>query len=384
MSTSNLASSHPEESAKIKSEYKTEESSDSVPPSKRQKTGRNNGVRKCSDTKEGRKDNGSATKEISVILEPGDDATMTYRIMDRFRLYVHKTQFLSCLEGPSSSLASTAHHIQQKDQWSCGIRNLQMLLSAILPHLPASHTLFQHIPLRQIAAVPTRLHLLKALERAWNDGFDAKGAQHYDYTIAGKSGRSAHIGAIEVANIFWYFGLDATVVQFIKCPESRKLLPKFVKAFFSKATALEGCSFCCDNDKDGPPRASSKYCANSLLEYAEADMPFAMPQECSCPIIPLYLQWEGHSVSIVGVDSTEENLLVLDPLKPASQLVRNMDAAQSLQPLCLPTRKLANKDTQIVLATLLPLDQAERKQYKQSGNVVTAAEAAVQLFCRAH
>jgi hypothetical protein len=115
------------------------------------------------------------------------------------------------------------------------------------------------------------------------------------------------IRPIEVANLLWYYGVDATFVQFIKCHEWRTLLPKFVNAYFSKAVGLEGCSFCKDNNNNkvgqpidtNCPRVSSKYCANGLLDHAEANLEFAVtPPECGCPLLPLYLQWEGHSVTI--------------------------------------------------------------------------------------
>lgn len=263
-----------------------------------------------------------------------------------------------------------------------------MMLAGIVPHaLPSRHhPLFQlQVPLQSVPTVPSKKTLLHALERAWKDGFDAKGAQHYGSRIVGKTGRSAHIGAIEVANLLWYYGVDATVVQFIKCQQSRTLLPKFVKAYFSKAVGLECCSFCKDNtisrnsNCNNCTRVSSKYCANGLLEHAAANLEFAVtPPECGCPLLPLYLQWEGHSVTIIGVDQDEQHLLVLDPQKSASQLERAMDRTQSLQPLRLATHKLSNKDTQIILATLLSLSATEQQRCKRSGNVVTAAEAAVQ------
>jgi Peptidase family C78 len=385
----------------------------------------------------------TATTDPCVLLEPGDNAIITHSIMDRVRLKVNNNQTasaLTCIEQERKDdttsthhhhhhshhhhYQSTVQHIQQTDQWSCGIRNLQMMLSAMLPHLSSSHTIFQRqqqqqhddLPLRKqpVSVIPNLRHIQQTLERAWHDDndkddhnddhdnrscrscWDVRGAQHYQYKIVGKTGRAAYVGAMEVATILWYWGVDATVVQFIQCHESRKLLPNFVQAYFGKGvTGLQGCSFCQQQQQQQQQEAvavavGSKYCVHGLLQHAAAAAAAAakdvglllplLPAECTCPILPLYLQWEGHSVTIVGITDDGNNLLVLDPMKSAITLQQELATAPFLEPLQLPICRLRNKDTQIILCTLSPLSNAARNQIREcGGSVVTAAEAAVQF-----
>lgn len=88
-------------------------------------------------------------------------------------------------------------HIQQTDKWSCGFRNLQMVLSSVLPQLPPSHTYYSKTasPPNCIPNVP---QLQRLLERAWKEGFDPSGAQHYGRKIVHKTSK---IGAVEVSTI---------------------------------------------------------------------------------------------------------------------------------------------------------------------------------------
>lgn len=125
---------------------------------------------------------------------------------------------------------STLQHIQQKDSWSCGYRNLQMLLSALLPLLPDHHVYWNDHPRDgttiEIPSLPALQH---CLEESWRQGYDPAGARYYQHQIVGKS---KWLGAVEVTSLLNYFGIDATVVQFIKCTSSRQLLGPFCEAYF--------------------------------------------------------------------------------------------------------------------------------------------------------
>ena len=67
-------------------------------------------------------------------------------------------------------------------------------------------------------------------ESCWKDGFDPKGAEHYNHRIVGKT---SFIGAVEVSSVLSYLHIDSTVVQFIQCFESRSKLGPFVWAYFT-------------------------------------------------------------------------------------------------------------------------------------------------------
>ena len=319
---------------------------------------------------------------MRVQLESGDNGIVTYDILEQ----IMKTQnsglsrVKTCLQNPTTTAGATApptaistlQHIQQKDKWSCGYRNVQMMLSAIIPHLPSNHIVFQRIPRRQPnPSIPNVLNMQQGLEQAWKEGFDPKGAQHYNYKLINSKSK---IGAVEAANLLWYYGLDATVVQFIYCDESRRLLPKFIRAYFSKVIGQEGCPFC-------PDCVQSSYCVIGLLEMSSSSLMddiINTTPSCDCPLLPIYLQWEGHSVSIVGIDDDGETLLVFDPLKQGNQI-------HTTNALRLSSKILMKKDTQIIHCTLRSISNDDRSRNKNAGaagggettNILTAAPEAV-------
>jgi hypothetical protein len=323
------------------------------------------------------------SSEDKVHLEPDDNGVITYGILEQMKSYCTLSRAKTCLQQrrsgtettstPTSTMhLSTLQHIQQKDKWSCGYRNLQMMLSAIIPHLPPSHVAFQRIPRRQPhPSIPSVRYMQQALEQAWVEGFDPRGAQHYQHKLVDSRSK---IGAVEVANLFWYWGLDASVVQFVYCDESRRLLPRFISAYFSKVTGREGCPFC-------PNSVKSPYCANGLLHWSSSFLSDGTCTQqsscCDCPLLPIYLQWEGHSVSVVGIEADGETLLVFDPLKQGRQIMCEIAAEESPKPLRLSSSTLTNKDTQIILCTLHSTTNVDRTKMKREGNILTAAKEAV-------
>ena len=319
-------------------------------------------------------------KRVLAVLDPGDIAVVTDDMLERFKEYASATTTL-CLETSLSVPASsTLQHIQQRDNWSCGFRNLQMILSAIIPHVPGNHSMFQRIPKRcPTPYIPSLLQLQQYLEGAWQEGFDPKGARHYGHQMVGRWGHNARIGAVDVANILWYLGNDATVVQFIKCLESRSLLSRFIKSYFGKQMGKEGCPFCC------PKCYTSKTSVTEILETTNWPNGVTVAPACHCPILPLYLQWEGHSVTAVGYDKVgdEEFLIVFDPKKAANQMQKALGIEKSLRPVRIPLAALINKDIQLILCTLRSLFSNERYHHMQEASVVTAAQAAVDATVRA-
>jgi hypothetical protein len=219
--------------------------------------------------------------------------------------------------------------------------------------------------------IPTLTQIQQAIEQSWKEGFDPRGAQHYRSKIVGKS---CWIGAAEVASVMSYWGQDATVIQFIKCRESRALLPKFVKEYFLKKLGKEGCPFC---SVDMRSEASSK----ELLQFASMTEDVHIESACDCPLLPLYLQWEGHSVSIVGIEtvlpSNDLHFLVFDPLKNGTSLKTTLSSNKTLAPLRLSCKKLLGKDAQLILCSTRSLSPSEKSARRRSPPAVTAAEDAV-------
>jgi Peptidase family C78 len=279
---------------------------------------------------------------------------------------------------------------------SCGFRNTQMLLTALLPLLPSDHSYFRSNPLcsttpaHNVVAIPTVPQIQQGLDRLWADGWDPEGARHYRNRSAQILHTCEEIGAVEVTGWCNYHHLDSTTIQFIRCNESRQLLGPFCYQYFrSKLTG--------DSQQPGvrDSKLDSRSLTLALLTEATkfSDANEACVDDRSNALLPLYLQWPGHSVSVVGVvasrsgHTTEFDLLLFDPSKPGDRLLqcfalngnKRAKAGTALAPFRFSVRTLLNKDCQLVVSTTGPLSEAERqKRHRQlSTSVVTAAEDSV-------
>lgn len=265
------------------------------------------------------------------------------------------------------------HHIQQRDKWSCGFRNLQMIQMALVPMLPAQHSYHQYSSGSSLAGsklveIPSLRRLQQNMETAWQQDFDPEGAEHYRHRIVGKK---VWIGAVEVSNLMTFMGLDSTLVQFIKCPASRRLLVPFCRAYFSCSyTDLEASSSaaCCTTVS----QVSSLSIAQNSLKAASKGATFA---PCQCARLPLYLQWRGHSVTIVGVvnSSSSSELLVLDPMRNGKAVTSALKR-QDMKGLGFDSRKLEREDCQIVVVSTRSLSSDERGRFGKQMQSLTAAE----------
>jgi len=253
----------------------------------------------------------------------------------------------------SNDTSKIVQFIGQKDNWSCGYRNLQMLLSALLPHLPRDHGFHSKYPRRdEQITIPSLNQIQSVIESAWREGFDPNGAAHFRYKLQGKK---SYIGAVEVYTALAFWGIDATVIQFIRCPESRHQLPRFVQSYFSKALGNETCPFCNNNKKNSATkRMSSATCSSAsdlagrLLSSTSNDSLHPGKMKCRCPPMPLYLQWEGHSVTIAGIDELRGEFLVFNPQHERG-------------PSRLPFTRLIMKDTQILMVpSFHSMDMSEK------------------------
>ena len=319
-------------------------------------------------------------------------------------------------------------HVGQNDAWSCGYRNLQMLLSVLIPtivendihnenggkkkrHGPAcdidgskadsphssntsddeivdggyctvvevvdltndenvevglpqernysshanatlmtnetdEYTINPHYTLHRFfpeLKIPNLKSLQSHIEQAWRQGFDPEGAQHYHGALKGKK---EWIGAAEVASLLNYFSINATVVQFINNAKSRSVLGSFVYWYFSQ-----------------PEMATASDILKMAERFTASEIPPTGIIQCSKRKFPLYLQWEGHSVSIIGIDImlSERNssgplldpanvqFLLFDPQRRGSVLEAKMLSGKSWRDsIILPMTDLLHKDCQVI------------------------------------
>ena len=316
----------------------------------------------------------------------GDYCTVTEGLMTRLKQQRRFLQTAVTCAGPLlPGSESTLRHIQQNDAWSCGFRNLQMMLSAVVPLLSKDHSYYEQQPFLRDAGyvtIPSLKELQRLMERAWASGYDPKGSKHYGGKIVGKR---TQIGAVEVSHCLVFSGIDCAVVQFIGCPESRSQLGPFCAAYFSKQYNHDGAcpSYCSNTAGSSSSGSSSRVIAQQLLRNISSSRGGNNGAACQCPTFPIYLQWKGHSVTVVGVETYAnsdkvKNLLLFDPAASGSKLSDSL-SKNDIKPFRGSLSFLQQKDCQIILASTKPLSYAAREQVKvdPTGHCLTAAEEVV-------
>ncbi|XP_069582287.1 zinc finger-containing ubiquitin peptidase 1 [Ranitomeya imitator] len=167
--------------------------------------------------------------------------------------------------------------------WGCGFRNFQMLLSSVLLSDTYKDFLQDH---RYIPCIPK---IQALIEEAWKEGFDPQGASHFNGKL---QGTRAWIGASEIYCLLTSLRLKCRVLDFHR-PSSptgtHPLLFEWVLSYYASDTRGAGGKVVC----------SSK------------------------PAI--YLQHQGHSRTIVGIEERKNKsycLLLFDPGCPSESMKR--------------------------------------------------------------
>ena len=179
---------------------------------------------------------------------------------------------------------------EQHENWTCGYANLGALLQCL-----ASGG-------RQRLPTSTEPAALQALiERAWEEGFDPEGRAEFGGRLVGKRGKRGWIGAPEMACVLWHLRVDALLVEV-------------------------------DNEQ-GAGRDSG----NGVFEAVRACLapgrgqpqPQALsPHGDSVTSLPIILQGDGHSRTVLGLSSSSATsprrpeLVLSDPRVHAAGGVR--------------------------------------------------------------
>ncbi|XP_071745939.1 zinc finger-containing ubiquitin peptidase 1 isoform X6 [Lepeophtheirus salmonis] len=166
--------------------------------------------------------------------------------------------------------------------WGCGYRNLQMLISSIQYQRNARSILskFNLISSHDLNCVsPSICTLQKAIEKAWKSGYDTVGGEQ----LGGKLHQTRKwIGATEIVAFFTAHQIRTQIFDFHSPSGSNETHP-------------------------------------ALFKWDSNGEPF---------IPPLYLQHQGHSRTIVGVEVLKKNnsirLLILDPSHSHSQISKGL------------------------------------------------------------
>ncbi|XP_077382704.1 zinc finger-containing ubiquitin peptidase 1 isoform X2 [Festucalex cinctus] len=211
--------------------------------------------------------------------------------------------------------AETDHYCSSPgDQgWGCGYRNFQMLLSSLyrLDAFDAS------LPDKSVPSIP---RLQSMIEDAWKLGLDPQGASHFNHKL---QGTRAWIGATEIYVLLTFLGISGSIVDFHQPTGPEDTHPRlfeWVKQYFSQ------------------PSRSNKWSSR----VSQSSLP------------PLYLQHQGHSRCIVGLEQRRNGslcLLLLDPISPSSdtlKLMRKDTVSIAIRHVRMLPSSLKHKQYQIV------------------------------------
>ncbi|XP_075952683.1 zinc finger-containing ubiquitin peptidase 1 isoform X1 [Anarhichas minor] len=222
--------------------------------------------------------------------------------------------------------ADTDHYCSSAGDksWGCGYRNLQMLLSSL-------HTTDAYAPLLQEKAVPSIPRVQSMIEEAWRAGLDPHGASHFNQRL---HGTRAWIGATEIYALLTSLGISARIIDFHKPTgpgDTHPRLFEWVKQYFKSGRSSRL-----------PPR------------LIHTSLP------------PLYLQHQGHSRSIVGMEQKKNGslcLLLLDPGISASD-TRRLLSRDTVSPAVRQVRKFAGslKHKQYQVVAVHGVMSAEEKR----------------------
>jgi hypothetical protein len=198
--------------------------------------------------------------------------------------------------------------------WDCGYRNLQMMISALVRPMStigsAGYALPASAPWRS-GQVPSILGLQRALEEAWSCGFDPESCRQFQ-------GRIQHscqwIGAIDAAAVLSYWGVEARLVdsdprQSAQTSGPHPALVHWIWDYFEKRCRSAGGCIACRN------LANSEHVLEDS-HWRASTWTHQLPKDRES-LPPLFLQYAGHSVTVIGVmhdtKSLDMQIVVLDP-----------------------------------------------------------------------
>uniref|UniRef100_A0A8C6VLR4 Zinc finger-containing ubiquitin peptidase 1 n=1 Tax=Naja naja TaxID=35670 RepID=A0A8C6VLR4_NAJNA len=164
--------------------------------------------------------------------------------------------------------------------WGCGYRNFQILFSSLLRNNSYKDCL------KDISSVPCIPKIQTQIEDAWKEGFDPQGASHFNSKL---QGTKAWIGACEIYSLLTFLRLKCQIIDFHQPTGSSGTHPhlfEWVLNYYSSG-----------KDSNGKVMSTSKP--------------------------PIYLQHQGHSRTIVGIEERKNKslcLLIFDPGCPSEEM----------------------------------------------------------------
>ncbi|KFQ10195.1 Zinc finger with UFM1-specific peptidase domain protein, partial [Leptosomus discolor] len=164
--------------------------------------------------------------------------------------------------------------------WGCGYRNFQMLLSSLL-----QNTLYDDC-LGDTTLIPSIPKIQSMIEGAWREGFDPHGASHFNNRLQGSK---AWIGACEIYSLLTSLRIKCQIIDF---------------------------------HKPTGPVGTHPRLFEWVLRYYSTDNEGGAKVVCTSKP-PIYLQHQGHSRTVVGIEEKKNKtlcLLLFDPGCPSQEM----------------------------------------------------------------
>ncbi|KAL1494489.1 hypothetical protein ABEB36_010081 [Hypothenemus hampei] len=187
---------------------------------------------------------------------------------------VSRTLLCTCIDHYASSYGDRG--------WGCGYRNIQMIISSLLTHTGYNERLYnlwqKEKPPR--SSVPSISCLQRLIEQAWAQGFDIQGSEQLGCRLVNTR---KWIGATEVITLLSFLRIRCQLIDFHRPTGPSGTHPELFKW---------------------------------VLNYFEDSVAGEFTP-------PLYLQHQGHSRTIMGIEVHKDGslvLLVLDPSHSPQQI----------------------------------------------------------------
>ncbi|XP_061482282.1 zinc finger-containing ubiquitin peptidase 1 isoform X3 [Rhineura floridana] len=217
--------------------------------------------------------------------------------------------------------------------WGCGYRNFQMLLSSLLRNSTYEDCL------KDNSSIPCIPKIQSLIEDAWKEGFDPQGASHFNSTLRGTK---AWIGACEIYSLLTSLRLKCQVIDFYQPTGPSGTHPRLLEW---------------------------------VLNYYSSDKENGAKVVCTSKP-PIYLQHQGHSRTILGIEERKNKtlcLLIFDPGCPSQEmqkLLKGIDG-NSLRLLRRFVGSLKHKQYQLVAVDGV-LTTEEKVAHRQASQLFTA------------
>uniref|UniRef100_A0AAA9TGL3 Zinc finger-containing ubiquitin peptidase 1 n=1 Tax=Bos taurus TaxID=9913 RepID=A0AAA9TGL3_BOVIN len=217
--------------------------------------------------------------------------------------------------------------------WGCGYRNFQMLLSSLLQNDAYDDSL-------KGMSVPCIPKIQSMIEDAWKEGFDPQGASQLNDKL---QGTKAWIGACEIYTLLTSLRIKCRIVDFHESTGPLGTHPRLFEWILSYYAS----------EREGSPKV---VCTSKP---------------------PIYLQHQGHSRTVVGIEEKKNRtlcLLVFDPGCPSREmqkLLKQDMEVSSLKQLRKFVGNLKHKQYQIVAVEGV-LSSEEKIARRQASQVFTA------------